>query len=231
MNGQSLCFIEQRERTSVICQSSTCRSHPLDFADSTATTIHCRRRQEICHQGEPANTLYRVVAGAALQCVIKPDGRRQVVDLLFPGNFFGFTRGAEYDYLAEAVTPETIITGYPRKHIEKQADADPALAREMRRIAVEGLCRVQEQLLILGRVTAQEKVGAFIIAMADRLCEQDDHVTLPLSRYDIADYLSVSVETVSRALSDLKQRGFIRFAGNRVIQIINRDALSEGQRH
>jgi CRP-like cAMP-binding protein len=228
MNGPSLSSVQPANEFS---RRLPGQSHPLESADDVATISHCRRRQEICHQGEPANTWYRIIAGAALQCVIKPDGRRQVVDLLFAGDFFGFTRGAEYDYLAEAVVPDTIIASYPRKFVERKADSDPELAREIRQIAVEGLCRVQEQLLILGRVTAQEKVGAFIVAMSDRLSDdKDDRVTLPVSRYDIADYLSVSVETVSRALSVLKHRGLIRIIGTRIIQIIDRDALSENER-
>jgi DNA-binding transcriptional MocR family regulator len=84
--------------------------------------------------------------------------------------------------------------------------------------------------MILGRITAQEKVGSFILAMADRLSNgRSDRVTLPISRYDIADYLAVSVETVSRALSELKHRGLIRFTGTRVIQIIDREALEDGE--
>jgi CRP/FNR family nitrogen fixation transcriptional regulator len=84
--------------------------------------------------------------------------------------------------------------------------------------------------MILGRITAQEKVGAFLLAMADRLSDgQSDRITLPISRYDIADYLAVSVETVSRALSELKQRGLIRFIGTRVIQIIGREGLEDGE--
>jgi CRP/FNR family nitrogen fixation transcriptional regulator len=104
------------------------------------------------------------------------------------------------------------------------------LAREIRQIAFDRLSRLQEQLLIVGRVRAQQKVGSFILAMADRLSRgQNEHVTLPVSRYEIADYLAVSVETVSRALSDLKQRGLIRFAGTRTIQIMDRDALEDGE--
>jgi DNA-binding transcriptional MocR family regulator len=73
-------------------------------------------------------------------------------------------------------------------------------------------------------------VASFILAMADRLSNgRSDRVTLPISRYDIADYLAVSVETVSRALSDLKQRGLIRFTGTRVVQIIDREALEDGK--
>jgi CRP/FNR family nitrogen fixation transcriptional regulator len=204
--------------------------HPLQSLDAFAAITRCRRRQEICRQGQTASTLYCVLAGAALRCVIKPDGRRQVVDLLFSGDFFGLTAGAEYDYTVEVVAPDTIMAGYPRKRVEAQADANPQLARELRQIAFEEVSRLQQQLLILGRITAQEKVGSFILAMADRLSKRrTDWVTLPVSRYDIADYLSVSVETVSRALSELKQRGLIRFVGTRVIQIIDREALEESE--
>jgi CRP-like cAMP-binding protein len=176
--------------------------HHLQCLDAMATIVACKRRQEICREGQTANTWYCVLVGAALRCAIKSDGRRQVVDLLFPGDFFGLTAGAEYDYTVEAATAGTIVAGYPRSRVEAQADANPQLARELRQIAFDGLSRLQDQLLILGRITAQEKVGSFILAMADRLSNgQRDCVTLPISRYDIADYLAVSVETVSRALS------------------------------
>jgi len=204
--------------------------HPLQSLDAMATIVPCHRRQEICRQGHPANTWYCVLAGAALRCVIKSDGRRQVVDLLFPGDFFGLTACAEYDYTVEAAANCTIVAGYPSKRVEAHADSNPQLARELRQIALDGMVRLQEQLLILGRITAQEKVGSFILAIADRLSNgRSDRVTLPISRYDIADYLAVSVETVSRALSELKQRGLIRFAGIRIIQIVDREALEDGE--
>ncbi len=204
--------------------------HLLQCLDTIAAVTPCRRRQEICRQGQSANTLYCVLAGAALRCVIKSDGRRQVVDLLFPGDFCGLCVGTEYDYTVEVVAPGTIMAGYPRKRVEAQANSNPQLARELRQIAFEETSRLQKQLLILGRITAQEKVGSFILAMADRLSNgREDCVTLPMSRYDIADYLAVSVETVSRALSELKQRGLIRFVGTRVIQIVDREALEDGE--
>ena len=104
------------------------------------------------------------------------------------------------------------------------------MAREIRQIAFDRLSRLQEQPLIVGRVRVQQKVGSFILAMADRLSRgQNDRVTLLVSRYEIADYLAVSVETVSRALGELKQRGLIRFAGTRTIQILDRDALEDGE--
>lgn len=202
--------------------------HPLQCLDAVATIISYRPRQELCREGQTASTIYRVIAGAALRSIIRSDGRRQVVDLLFPGDFFGLTAGADYDYTVEAAARGAIVAGYPRKRAEAQADSDPKLARELRQIAFDGLSRLQEQLSILGRITVPEKVGSFIVAVADRLSPgRGDRVTLPISRYDIADYLAVSAETVSRSLSELQRRGMIRFAGTRVVLILDREALEE----
>jgi CRP-like cAMP-binding protein len=203
-------------------------SHPLQCLHAIAAIRPCHTRQEICRQGQAATAWYQVLAGAASCCITKLDGRRQIVDLLLPGDFFGFTTGAEYDYTVEAVAADTIVAGYPRKSVEALADTNPQLTRIIRQIAFAALSRLQEQLLIVGRITVQQKVGAFILAMADRLSPgRSDRVTLPVSRYDIADYLAVSPETVSRALSDLKRRGLIRFSGTRVVQIIDREALED----
>jgi CRP/FNR family transcriptional regulator, nitrogen fixation regulation protein len=128
------------------------------------------------------------------------------------------------------VAEGTVVAAYLRRRVELLADADPQLAREIRQIAFLALDRLEAQLLILGRITALEKVGSFILEMATRLCERGNSVALPMSRYDIADYLAVSVETVSRALTDLKQRGVIKLSGTRIVRIVDRDALEEGER-
>jgi CRP/FNR family nitrogen fixation transcriptional regulator len=187
----------------------------------------CCRRQKICQQGQAAKTWYRVLAGAAMAFVIQLDGRRQIVDLVFPGDFFGLTTAPEYDNTVEAVAP-MIIAAYPRGSVEAMADSNPQMTREIRQIAFEKLRRLQDQLLIIGRIRVPQKVASFILAMVDRLsCGHSDRVTLPVTRYDIADYLAVSVETVSRALTDLNQRGLIRLSGARDIQIVDRDALDD----
>jgi CRP/FNR family nitrogen fixation transcriptional regulator len=207
------------------------RPHPLKSLDSLATITPFHRGQEICSEGKVNEYWYCVVSGAARRSEIRADGRRQILDLLLPGDFFGLCSHNEYDYSVEAVSEGTIVAGYPRKRIEALADSDPRLAREIRQVAFDALSRQQVQLLILGRVTALEKVGSFILFMASRLAgEQGDSVALPISRYDMADYLAVSVETVSRSLTDLRQRGVIRLAGTRTVKIVNRNALEDGER-
>ena len=159
----------------------------------------------------------------------QPDGRRQIVELLLPGDFFGFTALTEYDSTVEAVAEGTIVASYPRRRVEMLAEADPQLSREILQVTFEALSRLQAQLMILGRITATEKVSSFLLKMAGRLSDQTlDHVDLPISRYDIADYLGLSVETVSRSLTSLKNRGLIALSGPRSVRIIDRDAIQEG---
>jgi len=201
----------------------------LDKLASIAVVRKCRRGQEICGQGQPAEYWYRVTSGTARRCVTRPDGRRQIVELLLPGDFFGFTVLNEYDSTVEAVSEDTIVARYARRRVEMLAQADPQLSREIRRVMSEALSRLQAQLMILGRITATEKVSSFLLTMAERLSDQNlDRVDLPISRYDIADYLGLSVETVCRSLTSLKKRGLIALSGPRSVRIIDRSALEEG---
>jgi CRP/FNR family nitrogen fixation transcriptional regulator len=209
----------------------THQSHPLKSLDQLAMITPFHRAQEICSQGRPADHWYYIVSGAARRCVIRLDGRRQIVDLLLPGDLFGFSVLNEYDSTIEAIAEGTVVAAYPRRRVEMLADSNPQLAREIRQVAFAALSRLQAQLLILGRVTALEKVGSFILEMVSRLSAANSNsVALPMSRYDIADYLAVSVETVSRSLTDLKHRGVIKLAGTRIVMIVNRNALEDGER-
>ena len=206
------------------------RPHRLKSLDQLAVLMPFHRGQEIC-RSEPAEHWYCVVSGAARRYVLRADGRRQIVGLLLPGDFFGFTTGDVYDVTAEAIGEGTVVAAYPRRRVELLADSDPVIAREIRQIAFDVLSRMQSQLLIVGRITALEKVGSFILEMAARMSQgRGDSVALPVSRYDIADYLAVSVETVSRSLTDLKHRGVIQLSGTRAVKIVDRDALEDGER-
>ena len=205
-------------------------TNPLKILDSLAVVSTYRHGKEICGQGTLAENWFCVISGAARRYVIRLDGRRQIIDLLLPGDFFGFTASPVCDFGVEAVNDGTIVASYSRRRAELLADSDPHLAREIRQATFEALSRLQCQLLIVGRITALEKVGSFILEMASRLPRgHHNSVALPVSRYDIADYLSVSVETVSRSLTDLKHRGVIKLSGTRTVEIINKEALEDGE--
>jgi CRP-like cAMP-binding protein len=195
---------------------------------SRKTCYH--RNQVICGQSEPAKFFYKVISGAARRYVVRWEGRRQIVDLLLPGDFWGLTAKWEYDSTMEAVSEGTVLAIFSRRHIEALADDDPAVARAIREVAFESMSRLQSQLLVVGRTTAIEKVGAFLLEMMTRLSDpQAEEMILPVSRYDIADYLAVSVETVSRSLSELKDNGVIALHGTRHVRIIDREALDHSE--
>jgi len=207
------------------------QTHALQSLDALAVSIRCSRGQEICSPSRPADYWYRVVSGSARRCVIRPDGRRQIVDLLLPGDFFGFSERNEYDSTVEAVVEGTTVASYPPKRAEMMADADPQLARELRQVAYKALGRSRAHLLILGRITAREKVGAFLLELVERFSGgATDTIMLPISRYYVADSLALSVETVCRSLTELKQREVIALSGTRFVRIVDRQVLEEGDR-
>src|SRR6202011_3349399 len=151
---------------------------------------------------------------------------RQILDLTLPQDFF-FVSDSKRDGTIEAGVDETVLARYPRARIEQLAERDPLFARELREVALQSLARSQGQLQILGGITAFEKVGSFLLSLDGRGSEKRGEVELPVSRYDIADYLAVSVETVCRAITDLQHRGVIALAGKRTVKIVNRGALED----
>jgi CRP-like cAMP-binding protein len=171
---------------------------------------------------------HRVVSGAVRRCAVQPDGRRQIVDLLLAGDCFGFAPQDGSGFAAEAVVEGTVLASYPRRRLELLADSEPEVAHGIRDGAFAAIARLQRQILVLGRITAPEKVGSFLLEMADRLSsEAADRIVLPVSRYDIADYLAISVETVSRSLTELRQRGAIELSSAREVRLVDRHALDE----
>src|SRR3981189_5090 len=159
----------------------------LDKLGSIAVVRKCHRGQVICDQGQPAEYWYRVTSGTVRRCVARPDGRRQIVELLLPGDFFGFTALNEYDSTVEAVAEDTIVASYPRRRVAMLAEADPQLSREIRQVTFEVLSRLQAQLMILGRITATEKVSSFLLKMAEGLADPKCVlIDIPISRYDVA---------------------------------------------
>jgi CRP/FNR family transcriptional regulator, nitrogen fixation regulation protein len=201
--------------------------HGFKRLDPVAAIIHCHREQEIPNGSGSAGHWYCVIVGAVRRYTIRSDGRRQILDLMLPQDFF-FVSDSKRDGTIEAAVEDTVLASYPGARIEQMAERDPLFAREVREVARQSLTRSQDQLQIVGGVTAVEKVGSFLLSLDRRGCEKmRGQVELPVSRYDIADYLAVSVETVCRAITDLQHRGVIALADKRTVKILNRGALEE----
>jgi len=194
-----------------------------------AVMSSCHRGQEIYAQGDSTEHWYRIISGMARKSTLLIDGRRRILDFLMPGDFFGFSARDRRAFDVDAVIEGTVVATYPRRQMEELADRDPEVNRQIRRLAFESISRLQLRVLILASPTALNKVCAFLMEMADRSGKDPSEViVLPMSRYDIADYLALSVETVSRALTQLKHRGAINFPDKHRVTVTSRRALEGG---
>jgi CRP-like cAMP-binding protein len=176
--------------------------------------------QPIYRYNDRAEHWFRIVSGAARRSALSAEGQRHIIDFLLPGDFFGFYAHGAYQSNAEAIVPGTIVARYGRSSAECLADSDPQVARCIRGIAFEWIVRLQRRAVLLGRSSALEKIGAFLLEMADRSSiQRTDWIHLPMSRSDIADYLGMAVETVSRTLTVLRARRAITFADRDARQV------------
>lgn len=181
-----------------------------------------RRDQEIYAEGEPALYCYRVITGAVRLVKLLEDGRRQVIEFLLPGDHIGFDLLAQHEYSAEAVS-DTTLRCYPRRRVEALAEQSQDVARWLRTQTAEDLRRAQTRIVSLGRKSATERIAGFLMEMVDRT-QASDVIDLPMARTDIADHLGLTIETVCRTLTRLKQANTIAVAGTR-ISISNRHRL------
>ncbi|TPN50312.1 cyclic nucleotide-binding domain-containing protein [Mesorhizobium sp. B1-1-9] len=173
---------------------------------------------EIYAQGEKAGSLYQVEFGAVRVYRLLADGRRQISAFHLAGETFGFEADATHHFFAEAIG----ATGIRVVRIAAAAD----MSRQLLPLALKGLIRAQEHLLVLGRQNAIERVAAFLVDMTERQGGLRQ-VDLPMSRLDIGDYLGLTIETVSRVFTRLKDKGVIRLLGLRSIEILKQDVLSD----
>jgi len=180
------------------------------------------RNSEIYGENEPADYLYKIVSGTVRTYKVLVDGRRQVGAFHLPGDIFGFETGDEHTYSAEAITDCKIIV-IKRSAVMALAARDNDVARQMWELTARELQRVQKHSLVLIK-TAEERVAGFLLEMADRVASGGT-VELPMSRQDIADYLGLTIETVSRSLKLLEDAAAIEVARRRRILLRNRPAL------
>lgn len=178
--------------------------------------------EEIYGQEDETEFVYAVVSGGVRTIRLMSDGRRQIGEFYHPGEIFGLEPGPEHRYSAEALCDCEVLV-LKRSALRNFAD-DEELERAVWQATRRELERAQGHLMLLGRKTACEKVASFLADMADR--RGADAVDLPMSRQDIADYLGLTIETVSRMLTQLQSSKIVEFAGCRQFRVRNQGALS-----
>lgn len=178
---------------------------------------------EIYGEGEPSEYCYKVLHGAVRAYKLLNDGRRQISAFFLPGDLFGLEASDEHHFTAEAIAETTVVV-VKRSVVETRAARDSVFAHKLWIDTARALDRAQEHMLLLGRKNAQERVATFLLEMARRVTK-DEAVELPMSRQDIADYLGLTIETVSRTLSHLEARSTITLPSCRKIVLNDPAAL------
>jgi len=186
-----------------------------------------RRGTEIFGEAEPAEYLYQVIDGAVRSYKLLSDGRRQIGAFHLGGDIFGLENGVAHRFTAEAIVDTTVRLA-KRDSLANVAEQDATVARDLLNMTARSLRHAEDHMLLLGRKTALERVAAFLLEM-DRRLTAAGVMALPMCRRDIADYLGLTLETVSRALSALHERDILGFIGQtqRQIVLLDRSKLAE----
>lgn len=184
-----------------------------------------RKGAKIYGENCSAEYVYQVKFGAVRSHKMLSDGRRQIGAFYFDGDIFGLENGGEHRFTAEAIV-NTTVRLIREASFDTLAQKDPAVAAHLLKLTTSNLQHAEEHMLLLGRKTALEKVAAFLVEMDKRMAATA-FIALPMSRRDIADYLGLTLESVSRALTKLRVAGVLKFVGTtqRDIAILDRQGL------
>jgi CRP/FNR family transcriptional regulator, anaerobic regulatory protein len=174
-------------------------------------------------EGDEADGIYEVVSGMLRLYKLLPDGRRQITGFLSAGQVLGLAPEGTHVYSAEAITAITVCR-YPRVGFDRLIDEVPGLARRLLAATSHELRAAQDQMLLLGRKAAAEKVASFLLLMAEQQ-DSEVEISVPMARSDIADYLGLTTETVSRTFTKLKLEGLIALPTPNHVEIRDRDQL------
>lgn len=210
----------------------------LDRLGQAAVTVTVQPGYSFIQEGDPAEHFFNVTSGTAKLFKLLPDGRRQVTGFAGVGTFLGLAVSTSYAFSAEALDVVRVCR-FSRTKLRGLLDDFPALEKRLLEVASNELVVAQEQMLLLGRKTARERLASFLIARTALLphCQgqngkaggasSKEQLHLPMTRSDIADYLGLTIETVSRTLSRFKGEKLIEIPSNTEILVLRHDTLEE----
>jgi CRP/FNR family transcriptional regulator, nitrogen fixation regulation protein len=203
--------------------------HLAAFAGERAlcSEFKYRKGTEVFGEAEKAEYVYQIISGAVRTYKLLSDGRRQINSFHLRGDMFGLENGSTHRFTAEAVV-ETGIRIMRRRSLLDTMASREAGATNLLGLIIRSLQHAENHMLLLGRKTALERVAAFLLEMDERLA-RPNIMNLPMGRRDIADYLGLTLETVSRALSTLRNEKMLRFDGltQRQVVLLDRGGLAE----
>lgn len=192
-------------RSLTIC--ATLASEDQAKMGALATTIHLQPRQMLFSEGDTADYVYNITGGSVSIAKSMADGRRQITGFLGAGDFLGVNTKTTYTVSAETLT-ETHLCRFPRLAFRRLLDETPCLEQRLLAVAESEIASAQEQILLLGRKTAMERIASFLLLQSARMKARgmaDNPVLLPMTRAEVGDYLGLTIETVSRCFTKLRK--------------------------
>jgi len=202
---------------------------------ATAVHRHIDKGQVFIAEGDSANDFFNITSGTAKLYKMLPDGRQQITGFAGIGHFLGLAVSATYAFTAEAIEPIDLCR-FSRPKLRVLLDDFPALEKRLLETACNELVAAQEQMLLLGRKTARERVASFLAARlhdTPRYAGRSGLISLPMTRAEIADYLGLTIETVSRTMSRFKAENRISTPSRDEIIVLDAawlDEVATGQR-
>lgn len=215
-------------RSTAVC--GVLKGSDLAKLKSLSWTVTLAPGQPLFHEGDDATRVFTLTRGCLKLYKLLADGRRQVTGFMFPGDFLGISMDDEHAFTAESLT-ESELCWFPRNRFDGFVEDHGEMERELYRVAAHELAAATQQMVLLGRKTAAERVASFFLMLAQKSEKATGKATrfvdLPMSRSDIADYLGLTKETVSRVLATLKRDRLVRLAALDRVEILDREGLME----
>jgi len=187
-------------------------------------TVTLSPGQVLFHEGDPVTRVFTLTRGTLKLYNLLADGRRHVTGFVHPGGFLGISMDEEHVFSAEALD-DAQLCWFPRSRFDGFVDKHSPMERELYRMAAHELASAHQQMVLLGRKTATERLASFLVVLAGRGANR--FVRLPMSRSDIADYLGLTKETVSRVLSAFRRDRLIRLQAIDEVEILERESLED----
>lgn len=222
--------------TCAIRHASLCGALSRDeIAELNAIVVRTKLSPGQLHviEGEQARDFVNVTSGTAKLVRGAEDGRTQIVGLLFPSDFVGGAGNAhsELDFHSIEAVTELELCVFPRDRFDALLEKYPMIEHRILSKALNDLHQAREWMVLLGRKTAQEKVASFLLYVAEKMrnegCKEADSFNLPLGRVEIADYIGLTIETVSRHITKLKKDGVLVMDGSKTIKQIDYERLTK----
>lgn len=214
-------------RSMAVC--AALEDHEVDALERIMISKSLDANQVLAAEGDPKTHVYTLTSGMLRLYASLPDGRRQISGFLMPGDYLGLADDGVHTRTAEAVA-DAKLCAFPVREMDNLVKAYPRLSERLHNMTRAALRHAQDSQMILGRLTPVERLASFLLVLSRRAREHkqpDNPVLLPMPRADIADYLGLTVETVSRSFTKLRNDSLIRLPDAHTAEIADRQALAD----